>query len=250
MPSKCERIRSCYNFGRKYIYENFNVSVKYNYICNHAAINLRLESGRIAFLLIFSISLGVGVPLYKTFLADEKELLIPAIMPFINPNKQFGFYINTIDQLAVCTFGFFIILGVEVSFCVVKDNITVAAAIIENELMELKHDLEDEKKLAYNHIRKFRNIILQTLDLNRFESVNKNNSHFTQFHYIDSIIEFILSDKSNLHIFLLMISYFILFYNRFVAECNETMYWKFFLGPALSVYSVSMSILSYLKVIC
>lgn len=156
-----------YNFGRENIYKNCNVSTRHNYICNRLTNNLRIDCGRIIFLVLLSISVGATIPVYRMFFV-EKELLIPIIFPFTDPDTEFGFYLNTILHLMVATCGFFILPGAELFICIgIYNNITSAAAIIENEITELENQFSSEEEFSNKSVRKFINIILQKLDLNR-----------------------------------------------------------------------------------
>lgn len=69
------------------------------------------SSLKICVLLVISIDLSVGAPLHKLTSGGEKELIIPVILPFIDPDTDFGFYVNIGNQLVICVYEAIIIPG-------------------------------------------------------------------------------------------------------------------------------------------
>lgn len=197
-PSTCSQLRSLYNFSRDYIYANFSVSKNVNHICNQMAINLFVSCTRTAILINFSFMLAAAGPTYKLFFTDQKELFVPVILPFINPDTEFGFWVNLIYQLMNCSVGVFVLLGTETGVCVIKGNINISAAIIETEMKELENQLHADEDGDEVHSDEntsiFRNIILQILDLNRLIEIDIAiymdyivNFDNLKFEFIDSL---------------------------------------------------------------
>lgn len=165
-------MRKLYNFGGEYIYANSAISPKNKCICNLLAIDLITSSMRINNFVILSLLLAIGAPLYKIFVFGEHEMIIPVIIPFIDPDTDNGFYINLANQLINGAVGLIVIPGCELVTCVMKNNVSATAAMIENGLAELKSSLETEKKFSNENDWQFQNIILQTMDFDRFDDIH------------------------------------------------------------------------------
>lgn len=106
-------------------------------------------------------------PLYKIMYLGEKELIIPFIIPFLDPESEHGFYINMAHQSINSVFGLFIVPASEILICVLKNNVCVAAAVIENSFMEFKIKIQENKEFSYDQTLQFQNIILKIIDFNR-----------------------------------------------------------------------------------
>lgn len=96
-------------------------------------------------LIFFSVQLIFCSALYKLLYLREKELIIPLVIPFIDSESELGFYINMMHQLINASIGFFIIHTIEILTCVLTNNACVAAAVIENALLEFKIEIKKNK---------------------------------------------------------------------------------------------------------
>lgn len=166
MPTSRAKMRKLYNFGGEYIYANFAISSENQSVCNLMAIDLIRSSIRINNFVLLSMLLAIGAPLYKIIALDEHEMIIPVIIPFIDPESEFGFYVNLANQLFNGVFGLIIIPGCELFTCVIKNNISATAAMIKNVLAELGIALESKCEPINDW--QFQNLILKTMDFDRF----------------------------------------------------------------------------------
>lgn len=166
-PLTREQLRRLYNFGADYIYAKHDISPKNHDVCNNMAIYLITCSIRVNLLILLSYALAVGAPLYKTLFTDENEMILPVILPFIDPDTQNGFNINYAYQVIICIFGGFIVPGCELVTCVLKNNVSVIAAIIANELTEFQMRLKEYNVASADIDLEFRNILLKILDFDR-----------------------------------------------------------------------------------
>lgn len=91
-------------------------------------------------------------------------------MPFIDFQTQQGFYINLANQIMICLIGVIIVPSVELVNCVMMNNVSVLAAVIENKLAEFGGAIKREDQLSAEHMQRFRNIIVQIMDYDRFFS--------------------------------------------------------------------------------
>lgn len=167
-PSSCEKLRSIYNFGADYIYANSEISSSNFDVCNRMAIDLLKSAIKISSLVFVAYIILVSLPFYKT-LHNEYELVLPIIMPFVDPNTQNGFYINMANQLVHLCIGSFGIPIHNLFGCILKNNVLVTAAVIENTLNEFKKKLKNNKNFAKETacIGEFRNIVLKILDFHK-----------------------------------------------------------------------------------
>lgn len=167
IPTTREQYRRLYSFAGEYIYANSEFSVENRNVCDRMAIDLITSTAKIIFLIFFSIFLAVCAPLYINFFTDGNEMLIPIILPFVDPETRNGFFINLANQLIIAFFGSIAIPATEVITCVLRNNILVAAAVIENTIKELEDVIAHCKGFSVDHHRQFQNIILKTLDFDR-----------------------------------------------------------------------------------
>lgn len=162
------RLRHLYLFSAEYVYANSNISFKNHTVCDKMAIDLLICSIRVNSMVFLSYLLLVCGPLYKNLFTDEREMMFAIILPFIDPETDTGFTINLTNQMISVLLGSFVIPGTELLTCILKNNVTAIAAIIENLLMEFQSLAEADKKSSIEWACEFRNIIMKILDFDRF----------------------------------------------------------------------------------
>lgn len=140
-------------------------------ICDRMAIELLLSSVKVTTLIMFSLMLGTCAPLYKTLFTDEKEVIVSFVYPFIDPGSIVTLFINLVCQSIEASSAFIIVPVSELITCVLNNNITTTAAVVEIELIELKNKLELENKYSNEHALHYRDMIVKILDFNRFMSL-------------------------------------------------------------------------------
>lgn len=169
MPSLRTKARIGYDFTAKHIYEKTAHSLKNYDVCNRMAMDLLKSSIRVFALLMFGFIVAISGPLYKICFTDEKEMFFPVILPFIDPDTKRGFYINIASQSLTCAGALFIVPGCEEVICISKINVLAIAAVIQNELMDLRKSIEHNKQYLNEYNYQFRNLVLQIQDYNRFK---------------------------------------------------------------------------------
>ena len=162
------RIRYFYNYGGDYIYANADISPSNFTVCNKMAIGLMRRSVGVLFLVFLSYCIMMCVPLYKTLYSDEKEMILPVILPFVEPDTTIGFYTNFANQACGCLVGALVVPGCELVFCVLINNVSLIAAVIENSIEEFRNQIEMCQRFSEQCNWQFRNIILKVLDFDRF----------------------------------------------------------------------------------
>lgn len=158
-----------YNFAGDFIYASAEIAPK---VCNEMAVDLIIKSSLIITLVFIALMLSCIGPIYKIIAKNEKELIIPVILPFIDPDTEQGFYINFAYQTVPCVVGLLVIPGTELITCVLKNNISVMAAIIKNSLENFGGQLNEDKEFPMARAWQFRNILLKIFDYNRFVTLD------------------------------------------------------------------------------
>lgn len=172
-PSTRKQYRYLYQFASNFLYANSETSKSKYSVCNRMAIDLVTSTSKVLVLIAFSFSFITCGPTYKNLFTDEREMIIPVILPFIDPETEMGFYINLISQLICLALGSLGIPSIEVITCILRNTISLSTAIIEDSLNELKNSLERDGNFSIEHAWQFRNIIIKILDFNRFKVVPK-----------------------------------------------------------------------------
>lgn len=167
VPSSREQYKRLYNFAGNCLYANSQNSAKTHEVCDKMAIDLLDGTIKITLLIFLSIEITCCAPLYKIFFTEEKEMIIPVILPFVDPDTQNGFYINLANQLVTCVYGVIIIPGTEMVTCILKNTISASAAIIENVLLEFEEMLQKSTEFSSKRSWQFQNMILQIMDFDR-----------------------------------------------------------------------------------
>lgn len=167
MPSTRKRYQHLYNFAGDYIYSNNRASAKTHIVCEKMIIQLNRSSSKILSLVVVSFFVLFAAPLYRIFILDEREWIVPVLLPFIDIENDIGFYINLGNQLLYIPVGVLIIPGIELVTCVLKNTITATAAIIENELQEFSDSLEGKSRYSVDSEWRFGNIIVRIADYDR-----------------------------------------------------------------------------------
>lgn len=157
-----------FNFAGDFIYANSDISPSTYRVCDRLAIDLATRTLGILMVLVFGFFSVGALPTYKLLHDGEKEMVLPVILPFVDPETNEGFTINLCNQWFSLGCGTFIIPATEIITCLLKNCISVSAAIIRNSLADFGTDLDgeftNERSLHYV------NIIKQILDCNRFDS--------------------------------------------------------------------------------
>lgn len=166
-PNACAKSRRLYNFSAMFIYSNNKKSPKNSFVCNRMANMLITDSIQFILLICLSVVIGTCAPMYKLLFTNEREMILPVIFPFIDPDTEHGFYINLASQYFSCLSGFVILPGCELILCATKHNFTSYAAVVENDILEFGMELEHDGEFSQKQILQFRNIIIKILDFSR-----------------------------------------------------------------------------------
>lgn len=167
-PSSCAKLRSVYNFGVDFIYAKSEITSSNYDVCNRMAIELLMSVMKVHSLVLVAFAILTALPFYKN-LHHEYELVVPIILPFVDPNTQNGFYINMANQMVHLCIGSLSIPIHNLFVCILKNNVLVMAAVIGNTLAEFQKKLKINKRFARGTMCfwEFRNIILKISDYHK-----------------------------------------------------------------------------------
>lgn len=191
------------------------------------AIDLLFSVVRVTLLQLLSLALLTFVSLFKTFFTDDKELMVPVILPFIDPGTRNGFYVNFASQLPILCFAAFIVVGSELVSCIIGNSVKVLAHVTKNNLIELSDLLQKDKRFTRKHMIRYRNITLQILDFHGLEIFEFKYLYFKYFLRL-------------MHMFNM--------FHRLIRDISDLLYWKLFVHPIVALYSISIAIFLYLIV--
>lgn len=171
-PSTSKQYRHMYNFAGNFLYGRTDYN---NNVRDRMAISLLTSTSKVLTLLMVTFTFIMIAPIYENLFNDGREMIIPVVLPFIDPDTKNGFYINSASQMFCLALGAVIVPGTEIMTCVLKNTISAMAAIVEDSLLELGKNLEIDEQFSDLRVYQFRNIVVQILDFDRFDSTCEIN---------------------------------------------------------------------------
>lgn len=144
----------------------FNQSNRsYTSVCNQSAI--KLLTTLLKTFILLAVATIVFIPPF--LLSDEIQLPIPVLVPFTDLNSKTGLTINFCYQILVGFMEIMAALAIEVTNCMVKNAIWSISIAICFSIDEFSTILEKKSATTKYHMNShFRNIIIQTQDLDRY----------------------------------------------------------------------------------
>lgn len=109
----------------------------------------------------------VVYPLYKYIFENAHPMTIPIIIPFTDPDTNFGYYINVSNQLFISFLGIIINIGIEFVSSMLVNNIWVGVSSIKYALHEFSDFIRREPHKIRDIKYRLRNILIQIRDLDR-----------------------------------------------------------------------------------
>lgn len=157
-------------FGGEKIYTDYNQNSDPNYIriCDQSAIKLLKDTAITLGIIVGSMNVYLGFPIYSFWFNHELQLPIPVLLPFTDDESSLGLLFNFINQLFVCLVGLSGNIGIEIITCILKNNVWAATEAIGYSIDEFSGAIESsEFKLIRMIDLKFRNILVQVQDFDR-----------------------------------------------------------------------------------
>lgn len=161
------RYQRIYWFAGDFVYPNLKNTSKNYAVCDRMAVLLLIRSLQISSLVLVSLFLMYCVPLYKILILKENDMVVPILVPFVDPETTFGFLVNLLNQLTFCFYGVHAMFGIELVTCEVKNTFSVSAAVIKNDLEMFADGFKGCKEFSIRFDGQFKNILIKILDFDR-----------------------------------------------------------------------------------
>lgn len=174
-PSKRKALQSLIHFSGENVYPDFSrgINSRYLTICDKRAIKLLLSTLQMVGILLFSNALFTILSGVAYFFYNDIQFPVPVLLPFTDLESN-GLVINILNQVFVAFTAFVGLIGIEIATCILRDSIGMSTAAICYSIDEMSEKVNDP---AYSRVyidRCFRNILMQTQDLDRYNLLEHN----------------------------------------------------------------------------
>lgn len=168
ITSKRKMYQSLVFFGGEKIYKDQGFNLNYNRVCDRSAIKLLKDAGITLGIIVGSMNVYLGFPVFSYLFQHELNLPIPVLLPFTDEESSQGLLLNFFNQIFVALIGLSGNIGVEIITCILKNNVWAATAAIGYYVDEYSEIIDGtEEKLIRMMDLKYRNILIQVQDLDR-----------------------------------------------------------------------------------
>lgn len=153
-------------FGGDFIYKKNRVEQLQPILKTQATILIK-QTAVIHGLILLSLSIVMIGPVYNYFDQGQRPILLPLLLPFVDPKPLRGYILNTGNQMIICFLGLcgnFLVEGIN---CMLVNNLRVGISVINYSLMELDSDISIHREFTIEMKLKFKNILVQIQDLDR-----------------------------------------------------------------------------------
>lgn len=111
---------------------------------------------------------AISISTYLMLFKGEYPSIAPIILPFTDlDNSTVGYYLNLINQIAICEVGIFTNIGCECMSVFLVNNVMVAVETIRFDLKKFNNLLSSDKVSYLEKKIKLRNILIQMQDVDR-----------------------------------------------------------------------------------
>lgn len=175
--SKLKILQSLGFFGLDRIYTDTSMDSDLNYVkmCDQSAIKLLTSTSKTLSIIIISLNVLLIYPLYAFVFQNEIQLAIPVFLPFTDLKTKSGILLNLANQLFIAFVGTTGNIGIEITTCILKNNVWVSIVVICYSIDILTEYLEHPHGNGENIERSidltFRNILIQIQDYDRYVDV-------------------------------------------------------------------------------
>lgn len=151
-----------------YINVDEDSNPKYVRLIDETAIKLLTSTLTTISIIIGSIIVYVGFPIYVFIFHNEIQFAVPVYVPFTDLSSTTGIIINVIQQCISVWIGVAGNIGIEIITCMLKNTVWACTVAICHSIDEISELLVKSKTCSSNLITsRFRNILVQVQDLDR-----------------------------------------------------------------------------------
>lgn len=175
--SQIEKLRSFAFFAGLNIYTGYHktTDTKYGRIGQQSALKLLSNTIKITGIISISSAIPASFSIYALLIKHEILMPVPVLFPFTDPETINGIILNFLNQLFVGIVGFTGSIGIEMTTILIKNSVwtmAVATCYAIDELVEKM--TQSASKVRVDYV--FRNILLQSQDIDRHVQAQKNGS--------------------------------------------------------------------------
>lgn len=177
VPSKKKVYQSLAFFAGDCIYTNAEQDIHPDYIsvCNQSAIKLLKSTSTTFGIIASSMIILLIFPMYAYVFKQDIQLPIPVVLPFTDLETKNGITLNLANQVFIALIGGTGNLGIEIITCILKNNVWASTVAICHAIDEISEYIEYPKGDMKRFIDlKFRNILIQVQDLDRYVILQMN----------------------------------------------------------------------------
>lgn len=141
---------------------------KYIRVCNERAIQLLKSTSITIGIIVATLNIYLGFPVYDTIFGEEFQLPVPVYVPFTDYSTVYGLTINILNNIFIAVVGLLGTIGVEIMTCMLKDTISATTVAVGYALQQLSDMLESANQKSSKTIDGYlRNILIQVQDYDR-----------------------------------------------------------------------------------
>lgn len=167
-PSTLRRYQALLFFGGNHIYKNNNSSDGYIVVC-HKSISMMIKrTMEDISMIIVAFCLIMVLPTYFFFFKHQHTLIMPSILPFTDPESDFGYCVNFVHHIILGFVVIFYQLGSEITNEIIKNTICVQSDIICYSVKQMNELVQTKATNQYLTFIHFHDILDKVNDFDRF----------------------------------------------------------------------------------
>lgn len=167
-PSTLRRYQALLFFGGNHIYKNNNSSDGYIVVC-HKSISMMIKrTMEDISMIIVAFCLIMVLPTYFFFFKHQHTLIMPSILPFTDPEYDFGYCVNFVHHIILGFVVIFYQLGSEITNEIIKNTICVQSDIICYSVKQMNELVQTKATNQYLTFIHFHDILDKVNDFDRF----------------------------------------------------------------------------------
>lgn len=184
VPSWADEYQSLIFFGGNYIYPLGSESEKLRKAHDEAATMMIRSSLTILAAITLSSLVFAMYPMYTYIFENAHPMTIPIVLPFLDPDTSFGYYLNVANQLFISFIGIFGNIGIEFISSMMVNNIWIGVSSVQCALDEFSEFVKQKPNATLDMKYRLRTILMQIRDLDRWilcAAIKKKRHSFEAF---------------------------------------------------------------------
>lgn len=163
-----KRFQALIFFSGEYIYKDFDEPIKYTKVCDESVGQMVKVAFEDLALFILAMLIMNVLPAYLYFFKNERELVLPFILPFTDPETNLGYYINQTHHVIYGFIGVCGLTGIEFINEILKNAVWVQSVAICYSFDELNEFIEKKAGDDFQLDLRLRDILAKVCDSDRY----------------------------------------------------------------------------------